>query len=87
MAKQDIWNMTFKVFKVNGDEYPKGMEQIREFRENIPGLIKRGAEQLAERFDFAYVEITAKSVNTGETFNFVHKTDEGFRDEWTVGRQ
>jgi len=84
---QDIWNMSFVVYKVNGERYPKPMEQIRAFRENIPGMLKRGAEQLAERFDFAYVAITAKSVNTGEEFKFVHKTEEGFRDEWTVGRQ
>ncbi len=60
---------------------------IREHAENIPGQIKNAAEKLADRFDFAVVEVLAQSVDSPDNFRFLYESDDGLRDDWVVGRQ
>lgn len=83
----EIWKLTYKVLKVNGQAYDKRPEMIREHRENMPGLLKRAAEDLAEKYSFGLVEIVSKSTESGEEFKGMYEMDEGFRDEWVTGRQ
>lgn len=83
----DIWHLKYKVLKVNGSPYNKQDDMIREHRENMPRLLKESAAKLADRFDFALVEVTGKCVNTGETFVGRFEADTGMQEDWQVGRQ
>ena len=83
----EIWKLTYKVLKVNGQLYVKRPEMIREHRENMTRLLKKAAEDLAEKYSFGLVEIAGKSTETGEEFKGMYEMDEGFRDEWVTGRQ
>ncbi len=83
----DIWRLKYRVLKVNGEPYTKAEDMIREHRENMPGLLKDIAAKLADRFDFALVEVTGKSVNTAEAFTGRFEADTGYQQDWQVGRQ
>lgn len=82
-----IWQLSFKVLKVNKKPYDKRDEMVRAAKEEIPRLIKEGAEKLAERFDFAFVEVVAKSTETGEKFTYTFQSDDGYRDDWQTSRK
>ena len=86
MAKEP-WKVTYEIIKVNGKSYHKNPDLISEHRENIPGELKRVSEQLADKFDFAGVRSTARSLNTSEEFQFTYESDDGLRPDWVVGRQ
>ena len=86
MAEQR-WNVTYRILKVNNRPHNKAPDMIREHAENIPRLIKNAAEKLADRFDFAVVEVVAKSVDSTDKFRFLFEADDGMRDDWVVGRQ
>ncbi len=83
----DTWHLSFDVLKVNREPYEKRDEMVNAHREEITRLIKEGAENLADRFDFARVVVKARSTTTGETFNYTFASDDGYRDDWQVGRQ
>lgn len=83
----DIWHLKYRVLKVNGTPYKKQDDMIREHRENMPRLLKESAAKLADRFDFALVEIEGKCVNTGEIFTGRFEADTGYQQDWQVGRQ
>lgn len=87
MASLEIWKVTYEIIKVNGQPYVKNPDLIKEHRENISGILKRSAEQLADKYDFAGVRCTAKSVDSGEEFQFTFESDDGLRSDWVVGRQ
>ena len=86
MAEQR-WNVTYRILKVNKMEHKKAPDMIREHAENIPRLIKNAAEKLADRFDFAVVEVVADSVDSPDKFRFIFESDDGTYDSWVVGRQ
>ena len=83
----EVWKVTYEIIKVNGKPYPKNPDLIREHRENMPGNLKRAAETLADKFDFAGVRATARSLDSGEEFQFTYEADDGLRSDWVVGRQ
>jgi hypothetical protein len=82
---QKVWIISFNIRKVNGDSYPVPQEMVREYEENIVGVIRKSAERIAEQFDFPYVEVTARSTDDGKTYTFKHQSDEGYRKDWQVG--
>jgi len=84
---QEAWKVTYEIVKVNRQSHQKSPDLIKEHRQNIPGVLKRIAEQLADKFDFYGVRATAKSMNTGEEFQFTFEADDGTQKDWVVGRQ
>ena len=83
----EAWKVTYEIVKVNRQPHQKSPDLIKEHRENIPGVLKRITEQLADKFDFYGVRATARSMNTGEEFVFTFEADDGTYDSWVVGRQ
>jgi len=63
------------------------MEQHRLDDMQVPQAIKAAAEKIAERFDFPFVQVTAKPVDGGPSQIYTHQSDSGFRSEWQTGRQ
>ena len=82
----DIWKVDFRVQKINGAPFHQPSEMIRSTREEISKTLQFGAEKLADRYDFALVEVTAKSVNTGEEVKYTHRTESGHYGNWPVGQ-
>ena len=76
------WLFSYDIKKVNGDSYLKNDDLVREHEENIPRIMKEGAQRLVDQFDFASVKIHAKNLDTGETYEYTEKSDWGTRDEW-----
>lgn len=83
----EAWKVSYEIVKVNKQRHQKAPDLIKEHRQNIPRVLKRIAEQLADKFDFYGVRATARSMNTGEEFVFTFEADDGTRDDWVVGRQ
>lgn len=86
---ESIWKIEYDVRKVNRDPHPMPDRDFRAVAEQMPRLIKQEAEQLRDRFDFAYVKVTAIDMTPGshEKFEFIAAEESGFRDEWATGRQ
>ena len=81
------WKLTYTIQKVNGHPYIKDPDLIREHRENIPGVLQKSAEYLADKYDFATVQCVGRSMDTGEEFRFKFESDDGLRQDWVTGRQ
>lgn len=82
-----VWIVEYKIRKVDGTAFPVPTEMHRLHEEQVTQIIKESALRIADRFDFPYVEVTAKCTDDGQVRRFVHKAEEGYRDEWTHGRQ
>lgn len=84
---EKIWLFEFKIRTVSGQPFPTPQEMHRIDEALIATRMKDTAEKIAERFDFAYVEVIAKDTSTGKTRRYIHQADEGLRSEWQAGRQ
>ena len=84
---ETIWRISYDIKKVNGEPYLRPVDTFRAFEEQIPKLLQKEAENMVDRFDFTYVKIVAKDVNSDATHEFTHMSDDGFRSDWQVGRQ
>ena len=84
---ETIWRISYDIKKVNGTPFQRPDDTFRGFEEQMPKLLQKEAENLVDRFDFAYVKIVAKDLNSDAKYEFVHSSDEGFRRDWQVGRQ
>ena len=89
MAEQqaEVWTISYRIKRVNGQLYDKDPERIRAYEEQIPNLLKEGAEKLSDRADFPAVEMTAKSETTGKEHQYLHLADTGFSSDWVTGKQ
>jgi len=88
MADAEVWTVTYRILNVNGVPYKKDAERIRAYEEQIPRLLKEGAEKLSDRADFPVVEITATSESdSSKVHTYKHVTDTGLASEWVTGRQ
>ncbi len=77
------WIVKYVVKKVNGQPYMKADDLIEELPTHIHRTVKRAAEVLQERFDFASVRATAASVNdASRTVSFLAQSETGFTDAW-----
>ena len=47
----EAWKVTYEIVKVNRQPHQKSPDLIKEHRQNIPGVLKRIAEQLADKFE------------------------------------
>ena len=83
---QNVWLISYDIKKVDGSAYPTPNEMFRLNELEVPKAIKAAAEKIAERFDFPYVHVVAKRTEDGKIYEFTHKSDQGFRSEWTVPR-
>jgi hypothetical protein len=73
----NFWQLNYEVLKINGQPYYKEPDMIRAFEEAIPGLLQKAAEHLADRFDFPFVKVTAKSLDDPtKQYTFRHADDD-----------
>ena len=86
---ESIWKIEYVVYKVNREPHPISNRDFKGHAEEMTRLIKQEAEQLKDRFDFAYVKVIATDMAPGshEKFEFVVDDDEGFRDELSAVRE
>ena len=90
MAEQvaEVWSITYRILRVNGKGYDKAPERIRAFEEQMPGLLKEGAEKLSDRADFPVVEMTAISeTDERKKYTYLHRAETGMASDWVSGRQ
>ena len=87
MAEAQVWKVSYRIIKVNGQPHHKEPDRIRAYEEQLPNLLKENAEKLSDRADFPVVEMTAVSESTGKEYKYKHVADTGMASEWTSGRQ
>jgi len=73
-----IWQAEYKIYKVNGETYDKEPDQFRGTEEEVRRQMKTGAEALAQKFDFALVEVTVKNLHNGDVLNYRYESEGGF---------
>jgi len=78
MARNPIWQADYNIRKVNGEPYIKDPEQFRGTEEDVRRMMMEGSKNLAERFDFALVEVTVKNLMNGDILHYKHETEGGF---------
>ena len=87
MADRDVWIITYEIKKIDGEPFYKAPVRAKLEEGNERLIIKKGAEEMKDRFDFGSVKITAENVNTGESFTYTCSADSGLQQEWVGGRQ
>ena len=73
-----LWQARYNILKINGESYPKGIEQFRGSEEDVSKLLKQGTKDLAERFDFAMVEVWAKNLDENYELHYKYESEGGF---------
>jgi len=87
-ATPQVWTITYRIIKVNGQPYIKSPDRIRAYEEQIPGLLKSNAEKLSDRADFPGVEMVATSESDPtKKYTYRHIAETGMASDWVSGRQ
>lgn len=79
MAK---WKIVTEAYKMTRDLVPVPDKLVEGSEENIVGYIRRGAEEIGDRWDLARVVVTATNVdNPSNSYTYKWDSPGGFRDE------